>query len=709
MSVGEDVQSLLEIAAVTGTFGSEWERQVVETSYTGSSTQLMRTAALVRTMSSSEERIDAVVCQLESTTHKKEQDVEEKVKEPEKKESEVNFPPMSYEFKRKKSLVSLRRRLERTNSKSGLPMIQTSSDAKLNKLRRPTRILNEPLTVAQQCQNMNINKNNNNIRPAEILTQMSRRRADSLQIEQQTNEEKEQIIKNFNRNKLKKMARERFRKATKKIVNVQKWISCLNEMLVMIKVTLPSLFLNSYPKKDSDDQREKYATFTDLAALNYSSDLQKSGLSFDVSFYKAKTEVTLSSEVQHILSLPPEQRTNDQLQIVLYGLQNLRSFVEYPLHMQEKLCRVARLQTIPGSRVIIRQGHYAENFYFILSGAAAVSIIEKKTSSGEICIRTVGIMRRGASFGELALLHRSKRTATVTSQGTVQVLAIEREDFFDIFMSGQNPGDIPQHIRFLKRGVVIIEDSRKSDWIYIVKSGSCQVITQLKSVVGRVKKTAKTKYDREVPLLPKLSGSGQMEPKIDSGIKRSYTMVGKFPMELKRAITQYNDLIKVRSSTPIKSAKSLPSFVKDSKDRSTLENFNRIRKHSKAHFKRNIPMSAETERPEREKEVETTFVQVDHLKPRDVFGLSSLDFEDCIDWNQPTVSLISRGAECVMLSKKFFMKHANHLVKKHLRQILTLYPSHRVLQHNLQTKANWDLYKENIVKQAITPRSPRLR
>lgn len=47
-------------------------------------------------------------------------------------------------------------------------------------------------------------------------------------------------------------------------------------------------------KKDSEDQREKYTTFTDLAALNYSSDLQKSGLSFDVSFYKAKKEVTIS-------------------------------------------------------------------------------------------------------------------------------------------------------------------------------------------------------------------------------------------------------------------------------------------------------------------------------------------------------------------------------------------------------------------------------
>lgn len=50
---------------------------------------------------------------------------------------------------------------------------------------------------------------------------------------------------------------------------------------------------------------------------------------------------------------------------------------------------------------------------------------------------------------ELALLHHSKRTATVTSQDTVQLLSIGREDFFDIFMSGSE-GDMPDHIRFVR-------------------------------------------------------------------------------------------------------------------------------------------------------------------------------------------------------------------------------------------------------------------
>ena len=51
---------------------------------------------------------------------------------------------------------------------------------------------------------------------------------------------------------------------------------------------------------------------------------------------------------------------------------------------------------------------------------------------------------------ELALLHHSKRTATVTSQDQVQLLSIGREDFFDIFMAGQGEDNLPDHVRFIR-------------------------------------------------------------------------------------------------------------------------------------------------------------------------------------------------------------------------------------------------------------------
>ena len=69
------------------------------------------------------------------------------------------------------------------------------------------------------------------------------------------------------------------------------------------------------------------------------------------------------------------------------------------------------------------------------------------------CFRHVGIVTSTYCFSlyqELALLHHSKRTATVTSQDTVQLLSIGREDFFDIFMSGDGEDNMPEHIRFVR-------------------------------------------------------------------------------------------------------------------------------------------------------------------------------------------------------------------------------------------------------------------
>lgn len=56
-------------------------------------------------------------------------------------------------------------------------------------------------------------------------------------------------------------------------------------------------------------------------------------------------------------------------------------------------------------------------------------------------------------------MHRSKRTATVTSQDTVQLLSIGREDFFDIFMSGDGEDNMPEHIRFVRLCAFALKES----------------------------------------------------------------------------------------------------------------------------------------------------------------------------------------------------------------------------------------------------------
>lgn len=47
-----------------------------------------------------------------------------------------------------------------------------------------------------------------------------------------------------------------------------------------------------------------------------------------------------------------------------------------------------------------------------------------------------------------------------------------------------------------------------------------------------------------------------------------------------------------------------------------------------------------------------------------------------------------------MLSKEFFVKHANEAVKKCIRESVRQYPDEDVFQDNLQIKEDWVMYKK---------------
>ena len=57
---------------------------------------------------------------------------------------------------------------------------------------------------------------------------------------------------------------------------------------------------------------------------------------------------------------------------------------------------------------------------------------------------------------ELAIMHGATRSATVTCQTDVELLALNRDDFVDIFMHVERNRE-PEHIRYL-RTVDILKD-----------------------------------------------------------------------------------------------------------------------------------------------------------------------------------------------------------------------------------------------------------
>ncbi len=85
----------------------------------------------------------------------------------------------------------------------------------------------------------------------------------------------------------------------------------------------------------------------------------------------------------------------------------------------QTLGRIAEHLTFPDGEVIVREGSIGHEFFVIVDGKARVS------RSG----RDVAQLGPGDFFGELALLDRQPRNATVTADGPLELVILEQRAF----------------------------------------------------------------------------------------------------------------------------------------------------------------------------------------------------------------------------------------------------------------------------------------
>jgi len=345
------------------------------------------------------------------------------------------------------------------------------------------------------------------------------------------------------------------------------------------------------------------------------------GLSFDPTYFKANSENQINELTRNILTIVPEHRTPDQVE---YAIKRMRAsvdeFSEFPRRMQEEITKVAWLDQFEPKRIIIRQGHQAQNFYFILSGTALITK-NRLNSYNEAYVETVSILKRGKTFGELAILRNEKRTYNVVSHTNILLLTVCKKDFLKIFIHRMDEREtdlldflhclpelkgyplykLPKNrptifaFAYFRKRMVICSDSRKNDYIIIIRSGLCKVV-----------KKAKIK-----------------KPKLHQPVKLYLNKKEK-------------EKQKVKSS-------------------------------------------------------ESIFLDVATLGENDIFGLSCLLFKE--KGKCSSFSLISEGAECILVKKNYFARHLNNDLKERLVRIVRPYPTEEVLDENMQRQVNWDAYK----------------
>ncbi|XP_022079599.1 cyclic nucleotide-binding domain-containing protein 2-like isoform X2 [Acanthaster planci] len=450
--------------------------------------------------------------------------------------------------------------------------------------------------------------------------------------------------------------------------------------------------------------------------------LRNSGLVFDPAYFKVQKEVQLSTEVKRILTKYPSERTADEVHLALIALKNaVQAFDKFPIKMQESLAMVGWYESFDDKRVIIRQGHKAESFYLMLSGTSVVTISSRDTETSEPTVRRVAFLKRGNSFGELALMHHSTRQATVYCEGTVELLSIGREDFKDIFMH-RNEGMEPEFIRYLRtidelkgwpvyrlphdkpsvclftyfrRGVVICKDSNTSDWIYVVKTGTCRVLKKLKAPKRLFKARADlmnvfemTHSDKQQSAkVSTRKGSHQCcvsppprqaRSRKESSQSSKYARLPNIAREPQTRPAAFSaPILQVASAAYTNEVETHLNEIQGKIDRLQLE-----------------PQECASQAGER-----AVFIQVQKLTERETFGLHPLVFgeRECA----PSVTLVSDGAECVLVSKRFFLQHLSEDHKKSLRRTLRPYPSEARLQEKLQEQTDWDEFKLHTMQKLI--------
>ena len=90
----------------------------------------------------------------------------------------------------------------------------------------------------------------------------------------------------------------------------------------------------------------------------------------------------------------------------------------------------ALLRFVPASQgdVLVRTGEIGDRMFFILSGVVTVDLGGGRTTT----------LEDGGFFGEIALLHRSRRTATVTARTRCELLALDVDDFRHLVLRTPN-------------------------------------------------------------------------------------------------------------------------------------------------------------------------------------------------------------------------------------------------------------------------------
>ncbi|MGH0114850.1 UNVERIFIED_CONTAM: hypothetical protein FKN15_064092 [Acipenser sinensis] len=297
-----------------------------------------------------------------------------------------------------------------------------------------------------------------------------------------------------------------------------------------------------------------------------------------------------------------------------------------------------------------------------------------------------------------------------------------------------NPGKCV--VKHFKRGAVILQTSSITDWIYIVRSGSCSVMKVFKMDQGveaifpaKRKKQSSIFQAASTLVHPGTPTEGHEHEKIILDKHTTKTQQKKRTVrhdegkENAPSVSHRTGLIDFNPQRPVNGSRSPENqvwgvtedsecglrerhpntIVLETKMDDKSSKVNKLPSPMKSAYLRArlVVPSPVSEKLEAEKDktdemnlskttiMKPAFIMIDTLVKGSVFGLSDFLFSD-----QPSCYIISNGAECLQISKKFYLDNASQDVLDKLRQQQHPYPGEKELLERLQKEMQWQAFRK---------------
>ncbi|XP_017787254.1 PREDICTED: uncharacterized protein LOC108569968 [Nicrophorus vespilloides] len=220
---------------------------------------------------------------------------------------------------------------------------------------------------------------------------------------------------------------------------------------------------------------------------------------------KRQQKSILTLHLKAILCKPHDERTEEDISLLLKTISNIKCFRKYDDNVKKKIAGFAYFRFFGPGRVLVRQNHEAHALYIIISGDVSVSVTTFDPILNYYENTFMKTLTKGDMFGEVSLLSGMKRSATMTTTTPVELLLVNNEDFNEVlretlqtqwnyiighldsftyfedwdYPTKQNCCVISKLKKFAKNETIIGDGVGMPQYVHLLLKGQCRLIEHL--------------------------------------------------------------------------------------------------------------------------------------------------------------------------------------------------------------------------------------